>query len=136
MKVRYVAQIGGSEVLAYVHMAWGALMRDGLWSKTEMLINGAEECCYATVGRDTVIACIVYRTDESKQAVIAIAYVSPKHRAKGVYRKLHAEFEARAKSKGAVVVINICYPTNLGIQETCKKLGYQLHSVEYRKKLQ
>jgi predicted GNAT family acetyltransferase len=135
MKVRHVPQIGGSDVLPYVHMAWGALMRDGLWSKTEMLINGAEECAYATVGRDTVIACIVYRTDESKQAVIAIAYVSPKHRGKGVYKKLHAEFEARVKSKGATVVVNICYPTNLGIQETCKKPGYSLHSVEYRKPL-
>lgn len=135
MKVRFASAISGSEVLPYVLMAWGALMRDGLWSKTEMLINGAEECAFATVGRNAVIACIVYRTDEAGQAVIAIAYVSPKHRGKGVYKKLHADFEARVKSKGAKVVVNICYPTNQGIQETCKKLGYRLHSVEYRKPL-
>lgn len=135
MKIRYVEKLEGSPVLQFVTKAWGALMDEGHWNKTSVLINGAESCVYVTVGRETV-GCIVYRIiEETGDAVIAIAYVVKKHRRKGFYVKMHDEFEKRAKSAGAKTAVNICYTSNVAIQETVKKLGYELPTQEWRKAL-
>jgi hypothetical protein len=44
---------------------------------------------------------------------------------------LHDRFASAAKSQGAKTALNICYPSNTGIQETCKKLGYAPYVVHW-----
>ena len=132
MKILYVPRTEGSRVVQFLHDAWGALMREGLWSKTNVLITGLEQCVFA-MERNRIIGCLAFHVDEGVGSVITIAYVLPKHRGRGVYRALHAAFQDKSKEQGAKCLINICYPTNEGIQETCKKLGYHLYTQEWRR---
>lgn len=133
MQVWYVDELEGSEVVPFVHKAWGDLMENGLWDRTSVLINGIEKCVFATI-RKKPVGCIVFHVDDG-QSVIAIAYVLAEHRGKGIYKAMHAEFERQSKLAGASCILNICYPTNTVIQDTCTRLGYKLHTQEWRKEL-
>lgn len=134
MKTFHVATVDGSRVVPFLAKAWTALMDDGQWSKTEVLVSGDLQCVYAVDGRD-IVGCLSYHIDEGVGAVINIAYVLPDYRGRGVYRLLHRAFARKAKAEGATCAINICYPTNTSIQAACKKLGYGLYTQEWRMKL-
>lgn len=122
MRVRYVEQIEGSPVVQFVARAWCALMKAGQWDSNSVLVSPELQCVYAVDAR-RIIGCLTFHVDEG-QAVVNIAYVTPDARGRGVYRALHDRFVQEAKRQGATSALNICYPSNGGIQKTCEKLGY------------
>ena len=129
MKIRYTKQIEGSPVVQFVALAWVALMKDGQWDRNSVLVSPELQCVFAVDGRK-IVGCLTFHIEET-QAIINIAYVVPSHRGRGVYRQLHAAFIEHAKEQEATEALNICYPSNDGIQETCKKLGYKPYVVHW-----
>lgn len=122
MKLHYVKQIEGSPVVEFVANAWCALMRDGQWAKDSVLIGQDLQCVYATEGGE-IVGCLTFQVI-AREAIVNLAYVLPEMRGRGVYRALHDAFIERAKKQKARYALNICYPSNEGIQKTCEKLGY------------
>lgn len=135
MRVRYVNQIEGSPVVRFVATAWCALMKEGQWDSNSVLVSPDLQCVFVLDAR-RIVGCLTFHIeDEGEEAVINIAYVVPSYRGKGVYRMLHTEFVSQAKQQGAKTVLNICYPSNDGIQMTCKKLGYVPYVVHWKLKI-
>jgi GNAT superfamily N-acetyltransferase len=133
--VRYIEKIEGSPVVRFVAKAWVALMDEGQWSKSSVLVTGELQCVYAVVNRK-MVGCLTFHVDEdTAQAVVNIAYVVPKFRGQGIYRQLHDEFSKQAIAQGAKRLVNICYATNTGIRETVQKLGYALSEEHWVKTL-
>lgn len=128
MKIKYVKQIEGSPVVQFVAQAWCALMDQKQWDNNSVLVSGELSCVYATINRK-IVGCLTWHMADEALASVNLAFVDPKYRGKGVYSALHAEFVTRAKADGAKRIVNICYPSNTGIQETCKKLGYHPHEL-------
>jgi GNAT superfamily N-acetyltransferase len=133
--IRYVEKIEGSPVVRYVATAWVALMDEGQWSKSSVLVSGDLQCVYAVLNRK-IVGCLTFHVDEDTNvATVNIAYVGSKYRGQGIYRQLHEEFTKRAIEQGAKTLLNICYPTNVGIRETVQKLGYALAEEHWVKTL-
>jgi GNAT superfamily N-acetyltransferase len=128
-----VKQIEGSPVVLFVARAWCALMKEGQWDSNSVLVSPELQCVFALDGR-RIVGCLTFHVDEG-DATINIAYVVPSYRGRGVYRLLHDEFIVQAKAQEAKTVLNICYPSNAGIQETCKKLGYVPYVVHWKLKI-
>lgn len=122
MKIHYVNKIEGSQVVRFVARAWCALMDDEQWDKNSVLISAELQCVFAIEGRK-IVGCLTFHVDNG-EAIVNIAYVIPAFRGMGVYKLLHDKFIDVSKEQGAARAVNICYPSNVGIQEACKKLGY------------
>lgn len=129
MRVVYVKQIEGSPVVRYVASAWVSLMKEGQWDSNSVLVGPELQCVFALDGR-RIVGCLTFHV-EGNEAVINIAYVSAAYRGKGIYRLLHTRFVEVSKEQGAHKAVNICYPSNEGIQNTCKKLGYSPYVVHW-----
>jgi len=129
MRVEHVKQIEGSPVVQFVARAWCALMKEGQWDSNSVLVSPDLQCVFAVDGR-RIVGCLTFHLDEG-QAVVNIAYTLPTYRGKGVYRAMHDKFVLVAKEQEAKTILNICYPSNAGIQETCKKLGYVPYVVHW-----
>ena len=127
MKIHYIKKIEGSPVVQFVAEAWCALMKHGQWDKTSVLIGSELQCVYATVGKRTV-GCLTFHIDGS-YSTVNCAYVVPAFRSKGVYQKMHERFVELSRQQSATSVLNICYPSNEGIQAACKKLGYLPYTI-------
>jgi RimJ/RimL family protein N-acetyltransferase len=138
MKTHYVPAINGSRVVPFVAEAWLSLMAEGLWSRREVLISGELECVFADIpkreGPRKIVGCLTYHIDDGR-AIVNIAYVSPEHRGKGVYNRLHEAFKIKARQSEASVAINICHANNEPIKAACQRLGYSLHTQEWRLRL-
>lgn len=129
MNVKHVKQIEGSPVVQFVARAWCALMKEGQWDNNSVLVSPELQCVFAVDAR-RIVGCLTFHLEDG-QAVVNIAYTVPQYRGRGVYRRMHDEFVRVAKEQGANTVLNICYPSNTGIQETCKKLGYVPYVVHW-----
>lgn len=127
MKIHYVKRIEGTPVVSFVAEAWVALMKNGQWDKNSVLVGSELQCVFATVGKRTV-GCLTFHID-GQYSTVNIAYVSPAFRGKGTYAKMHERYVELSKQQGATSILNICYPTNEGIQATCKKLGYTPYTI-------
>lgn len=133
MRVRYVRQIEGSPVVRFVATAWCALMKEGQWDSNSVLVSPDLQCVFVLDDR-RIVGCLTFHV-EDEEAVINIAYVVPSYRGRGAYRMMHDEFVLQAKAQDAKTVLNICYPSNEGIQTTCKKLGYVPYVVHWKLKI-
>ena len=133
MQIKYVAQIEGSPVVPYVARAWLALMKDGQWDSNSVLVSPELQCVFALDGR-RVVGCLTFHIEDA-EAVVNIAYTSPDYRGRGVYKAMHERFVQEAKAQSARYVLNICYPSNTGIQETCKRLGYEPYVIHWKLKI-
>ena len=129
--IRYVAQIEGSPVVQFVARAWCALMKEGQWDKNSVLVSPELQCVFAVDGR-RIVGCLTFHVDGG-EAVVNIAYVIPEYRAHGIYRQLHDRFVVEAKKQEAKSALNICYPSNVGIQAACLKLGYKPYVVHLKR---
>jgi ribosomal protein S18 acetylase RimI-like enzyme len=133
MTIHYRQQIEGSPVVRFVAKAWVALMDDKQWDSTSVLVTGNLQCVYARDG-NKVTGCLTFHVD-AEQAVVNIAYVLPKYRGQGIYRQMHDAFVEQAKKQEAKELVNICYPSNTGIRETVRKLGYSVYSEHWIKRV-
>ncbi|HZP06760.1 MAG TPA: GNAT family N-acetyltransferase [Terracidiphilus sp.] len=133
MQIKYVNEIEGSPVVQFVARAWCALMKAGQWDSNSVLVSPELQCVYATEAR-RIIGCLTFHVDES-EAVVNIAYVTPDSRGRGAYRAMHDRFLLEAKKQGATEALNICYPSNTGIQKTCEKLGYRPYVIHLKREI-
>lgn len=133
MQIKYVGQIEGSPVVQFVARAWCALMKAGQWDSNSVLVSPELQCVYAIEDR-RIVGCLTFHVDDG-QAVVNIAFVATGYRARGIYKAMHARFVTEAKKQEAVFALNICYPSNTGIQKTCEQLGYVPYVIHLKLKI-
>lgn len=130
MTLKNVTRLEGSPYVPFVTKCWLALVKEGLWNSTEVLVDGSLKVIIALDGRKRV-GCLTWHEDVTDAATINLAYVVHSHRRKGVYREMQEELVRLAKQKGLKKIITITKPTNTAVRTAKEASGFKLVSVQY-----
>lgn len=135
MKIRHVEKIQGTPVVGLCVDAWKHLQDCGFTE--DMIPFDWEQCAFWAEEEGEVIGILVYKEQAWDHSLfVAMGYVKPENRGKGVYRSLWEKAVAHAKEKQLRCITGIVHWQNKEMQAVMERFGRLPVAITYDYRLE